>query len=97
MWGPRLGEEHPYGFRTTFNPTFPDPGGSAQGWVSSYHCGLNQGPIVVMIENYRSGLIWNMLRTSPQIVAGLRTAGFTDGWVSPPSLHGDSQETSRNP
>ena len=97
MWGPRLGKEHPYGFRTTFNPTFPDPGGSAHGWVSSYHCGLNQGPIVVMIENYRSGLIWNMLRTSPQIVAGLRTAGFTDGWLSPPSLHGDSQETSRNP
>jgi hypothetical protein len=97
MWRPRLGEEHPYGFRTTFNPTFPDPGGSAHGWVSPYHCGLNQGPIVVMIENYRSGMIWNMLRANPQIAAGLRSAGFTGGWLSLPGLHGDSEETSRNP
>lgn len=82
MWRPRLGKEHPYGFRTTFNPTFPDPGGSAHGWVSPNHCGLNQGPIVVMIENYRSGMIWNMLRDNSHIVTGLRTAGFTGGWLS---------------
>ncbi len=82
MWRPQLGKEHPYGFRTTFNPTFPDPGGSGHGWVSPNHCGLNQGPIVVMIENYRSGMIWNLLRDNSHIVAGLRAAGFTGGWLS---------------
>jgi hypothetical protein len=82
MWRLRVGGEHRYGFRTTYNPTFPDPDGSAHGWVSPYHCGLNQGPIVVMIENYRSGLIWHLLRSSSPIVAGLLAAGFAGGWLS---------------
>ncbi|MGI8401811.1 MAG: glucoamylase family protein, partial [Gemmatimonadaceae bacterium] len=94
LWRLRLGGEHPYGFKTTYNPTFPDPGGSAHGWVSPYHCGLNQGPIVVMIENYRSELIWNMLRGNSRVVAGLRAAGFTGGWLSRPDPDGDSRVTS---
>ncbi len=83
MYQDRLGVSHRYGFKTTYNPTFPDPDGSEGGWVSRFHCGLNQGPIVVMIENYRSGLIWNLLRGNPHVVAGLRAAGFTGGWLSP--------------
>lgn len=82
VWGLRLGGAHSYGFRTTFNPTFPDPGGSPQGWVSPRHCGINQGPIVVMIENYRSGLVWQLLRSCRYIVAGLRAAGFEGGWLA---------------
>jgi hypothetical protein len=82
MWALQLGGEHRYGFKTTFNPTFPDPSGCAQGWVSPCHSGLNEGPMVVMIENYHSGLVWNMLRTNRHIVAGLRAAGFTGGWLS---------------
>jgi hypothetical protein len=83
LWRRRPDATHRYGLRTTYNPTFPAADGSADGWVSPYHCGLNQGPIVVMIENYRSGLIWNLLRESSHIVAGLRAAGFTAGWLSP--------------
>ena len=74
--------EHPYGFKATFNPTFPDPAGTANGWVSPWHFGLNEGPIVVMIDNHQSGLVWQLLRGSPYIVAGLRAAGFTGGWLS---------------
>ena len=47
----RLREIHPYGFKATFNPTFMNHPGSAYGWVSPWHFGLNQGPIVLMIEN----------------------------------------------
>ena len=50
-----LSDVHPYGFKATFNPTFPDRSGSPLGWVSPWHFGLNQGPIVVMIENHRLG------------------------------------------
>ncbi len=34
-----------------------------------------------MIENYKSGLIWNISNKSPHIVAGLRNAGFKGGWL----------------
>jgi len=73
---------HPYGFKATFNPTFPDPGGGPRGWVSPWHFGLSEGPIVVMIENYKSGLVWQLMRGCPYLVAGLRAAGFTGGWLS---------------
>ena len=72
---------NPYGFKATFNPTYPGQSGSARGWVSPWHYGLNQGPIVLMIENYRSGLLWRLTRNCPYIVSGLRRAGFTGGWL----------------
>jgi hypothetical protein len=77
-----LSDDHPYGYKATFNPTFPAGNGSPQGWVSPWHFGINQGPIVVMIENHRSGLVWRLTRACPPIVAGLRAAGFTGGWLS---------------
>jgi len=49
----------PYGFKATFNPTYPARSGQPFGWVSPWHFGLSQGPIVLMIENYRTGLLWN--------------------------------------
>ena len=70
-----------YGFRCSFNPTFPDRSLCARGWVSRYHFGINQGPIVVMIENHRSGLVWDLMRRCPYTVAGLRRAGFRGGWL----------------
>lgn len=78
----RLGGAHRYGYKMTFNPTFPDPSGSPLGWVSPWHCGLNQGPIVVMIENHRSGLVWQLLRGCRYVEAGLRAAGFAGGWLA---------------
>ncbi len=67
-----LSDVHPYGFKATFNPTFPVAGGSPLGWVSPWHFGINQGPIVVMIENHRSGLVWRLTRECLPIVMGLR-------------------------
>jgi hypothetical protein len=63
-----------------FNPTLPGDG--AQGWVSEGYFGLDQGAVVLMIENYRSQLLWQLLRRCPYVAAGLRAAGFTGGWLA---------------
>ena len=76
-----LGMTDPYGFKATFNPTFPGDAGHVHGWVSPWHFGLDQGPIVLMIENYRTGLLWRLMRHCPYIVTGLRRAGFRNGWL----------------
>ncbi len=71
-----------YGFKASFNPTHPGEAGNPYGWwVSPWHFGINQGPIVLMIENYRTGLLWQWMRNCPYIVTGLRRAGFTGGWL----------------
>jgi hypothetical protein len=49
-------------------------------WVTPYHFGVDQGPIVLMIENYRSALIWDIMRRCPYVVEGLRRAGFQGCW-----------------
>ena len=77
-----------YGFLDAFNPTLRttvavrhgqvDP---ALGWFDTDYLGIDQGPIVLMIENYRSELIWRVMRTNPYIIQGLRRAGFTGGWL----------------
>ncbi|HVC93017.1 MAG TPA: glucoamylase family protein [Pirellulales bacterium] len=72
--------DNPYGFKATFNPTYPSESGQAP-WVSPWHCGLNQGPIVLMIENFRTGLLWRLMRHCPYLVNGLRRAGFSGGWL----------------
>ena len=75
------GGVHRYGFKATFNPTFP-VSGLPHGWVSPWHFGINEGPIVAMIDNYQSGLVWRLTRNCPPIVAGLRAAGFTGAWLA---------------
>lgn len=77
----KLREKNPYGFKATFNATFSDKSDPLQSWVSPFHFGLNQGPIVLMIENYRSGLVWRLIRQCPYIIEGLRRAGFRNGWL----------------
>jgi hypothetical protein len=72
---------NPYGFKSTFNPTYPGKSPNPFGWVSPWHFGINQGPIVVMIENYCSGLVWRLMRNCPHLADGLRRAGFTGGWL----------------
>ena len=69
------------GFDASINPTFPEPGGDPHGWVSPWKLGLNEGPIVLAIENHLSGLIWRLFRQSPEVVTGLRRAGFRGGWL----------------
>jgi len=76
-----LGMLRPYGFKATFNPTFTLEDG--RGWVSPWHFGIDQGPIVLTIANYQNGLLWNVMRRCPYLVTGLRRAGFTGGWLYP--------------
>jgi hypothetical protein len=63
-----------YGFKCSFNATFRT--GKKRGWISKGYYGLDQGPIVLMVENYRSGLLWKLMRDCPYVVTGLRRAGF---------------------
>ena len=77
----KLRANTPYGFKATFNTTFAGHGDPSRSWVSPFHYGLNQGPIVLMIENYRSGLLWDLMRHCPYFVSGLRRAGFGGGWL----------------
>jgi hypothetical protein len=51
-------------------------------WVQESYIGIDQGPIVVMIENYRTGLIWNNVMKDPDIQAGLNKLGFTYETIS---------------
>ena len=72
----------PYGgFVASFNPTYPDASSNLHAWTSPWIFGLNEGPILMMIENYHTELIWNAVRRCPYIVKGLQRAGFRDGWL----------------
>ena len=71
-----------YGFRCSYNPTFSGrKNNNSTGWISQGYYGLDQGPIVMMIENYRTGFLWRLLRQCPALQMGLRRAGFTGGWL----------------
>jgi hypothetical protein len=78
-----------YGFKDAFNLTLDQPGLAPRGttvqgvgWFDMDYLGIDQGPILLMIENYRTGLIWELMRQSPYIVSGLCRAGFTGGWLT---------------
>ena len=79
----KLHDTHPCGFKASFNRTFIDHAtiGGDGGWISRYCFGLNLGPIVAMVENHRSGMLWQLMRRSAPIVRGLRRAGFRGGWL----------------
>ncbi len=77
----RLRENNQYGFKATFNPTYPGESRNKYGWISKWHYGLNEGPNVLMIENHRTELIWKLMRSCPYLATGLRRAGFTGGWL----------------
>jgi hypothetical protein len=72
---------NPYGgFIASFNPTYPDTS-NLHAWTSPWIFGLNEGPILMMIENYHSELIWNTIKRCPYVVKGLQRAGFRGGWL----------------
>lgn len=76
-----VGTEHPYGLGPAFNPSFPHGRRGPHGWVSPYYFGIDQGPIVLMIENHLTGLVWELMKRCPHLAAGLRRAGFAGGWL----------------
>jgi len=77
-----------YGFLDAYNRSFPTnvtpregrvvPG---RGWYDVDYLGIDQGPILAMMENWRTGLVWRYMRRSPYIVRGLKRAGFDGGWL----------------
>ncbi|BDU19279.1 glucoamylase family protein [Dyella sp. GSA-30] len=79
-----------YGFVDAFNPSFHVPNVQLRtgrmvpemGWADTVQLGLDQGPIVLMIENWRSDFVWNVMKKNPYIRKGLERAGFTGGWLS---------------
>jgi len=78
-----------YGFLDAFNPSFTYPDVKlthgrlvdALGWVDTDYLGIDQGPILLMSENLRSEMVWNVMKKSPYIRRGLQRAGFTGGWL----------------
>jgi hypothetical protein len=66
-------------YASGFNPTVA--GADQRVWVSAGHFGLDQGIVVMMIENYRTQLIWRLIRTCSYLTTGLRRAGFRGGWL----------------
>jgi hypothetical protein len=78
---PEMVTEH--GITCSFNPTFRI-GSARHGWVSGGHYSLDQGPVVLMIENHRSELVWRLMRKCGAIARGLERAGFRGGWLDRP-------------
>lgn len=67
LWGP-------FGFYDAFNPE--------QNWFADSYIAIDQGPIINMIENYRSGLLWSAFMSNPEIIIALEDIGFEDDIVS---------------
>jgi hypothetical protein len=65
-----------YGFLDAFNLTY-----SEEGWFNPDYIGIDQGPILIQLENLESGLIWETLKKNPYIIKGLQKAGFEGGWL----------------
>ena len=68
IWGP-------YGITDAFN--------EGQGWYANQYLAIDEGPIVVMIENYRTGLCWKLFMGCPEIRDGLRKLGFESPYLKP--------------
>ncbi|MBK8086765.1 MAG: beta-glucosidase [Chitinophagaceae bacterium] len=62
-----------YGFVDAFN--------ESKNWYATSHLAIDQGPIIVMIENYRSGLLWKLFMSCPEIKVGLKKLGFVSSAV----------------
>ena len=87
-----------YGFVDAFNPSFTWTDAPAKtgrvdaryGWVDDNYIGIDQGPIVLMIENHRNGFVWDVMKKNPYIRKGLERAGFRGGWLdeAPPEPRG---------
>lgn len=64
-----------YGFRDAYN--------DSQNWVADSYLAIDQGPIVVMIENYRTGLLWNLFMSCPEVKDGLKLLHFKSPYINP--------------
>jgi hypothetical protein len=69
--GDRIWSE--YGFTDAYNET--------KNWYATSHLAIDQGPIIVMIENYRTGLLWKLFMSCPEVKNGLKKLGFESPWL----------------
>jgi len=93
-----------YGFLDAFNPSFqydiPLKTGRlvpGKGWVASDYIGIDQGPILAMIANYRNEFVWDIIRKDPYIRLGLERAGFTGGWLDAGKAPETNEEDAQAP
>jgi len=70
-----------YGFKDAFNMTYLHPGSNQKGWFDHDYLGIDQGAILIQLENYQSQLIWNIMKNNKYIINGLKKAGFRNGWI----------------
>jgi hypothetical protein len=70
-----------YGFKDAFNLTYRWETGNEEGWYDTDYIGIDQGPILIQIENYQNGFVWELMKKNPYIVEGLSRAGFKGGWL----------------
>jgi hypothetical protein len=79
-----------YGFLDSFNPSFTFKDVKLThgqivdgvGWFDTDYLGIDQGPILLMVENFRSELLWRLVKRNPDVRRGLERAGFSGGWLS---------------
>ena len=71
-----------YGFKDAFNLSVVYRDGTRE-WFDKDYLGIDQGPILIQLENYRTGLVWKIMKKSPYIREGLKKAGFKGGgWTN---------------
>ena len=58
----------------SINPTYPGKTDGLEGWYSNNYYGLNEGPVVLMIENYLNGFVWELMKRQSSISLGLKRA-----------------------
>jgi hypothetical protein len=61
---------------------FVDAFSESRDWWSSDHLAIDQGPIVAMLENHRSGLLWRLFMAAPEVRSGLSRLGFASPWMA---------------
>ena len=81
QYGDRLYQE--YGFKDAFNATYTFGPKNVHGWFDPDYLGIDQGPILIQLENYQTGIIWDVMKRNPYIIKGLEKAGFSGGWMDP--------------
>lgn len=69
-----LGLMGPAGFYDAFSPS--------DNWIAKRYLAIDQGPIIVMIENYRTGLLWNLFMNAPEVQMGLKKLGFSSPYLN---------------
>jgi hypothetical protein len=75
-----------YGFKDAFNLTYTNET-YPRGWFDTDYLGIDQGPILLQIQNHETELMWSLMKKNPYILKGLERAGFTGGWLNSPGVN----------